>query len=52
VKALQDFVKSIIAPYKYLRRIEFVTTLPRDRKAAAFQVSRTGAGRHRRVNRN
>ena len=29
VKALQDFVKSTIAPYKYPRRIEFVTTLPR-----------------------
>ena len=29
VKALQDFVKSAIAPYKYPRRIEFVTALPR-----------------------
>ena len=28
-KALQDFVKSAIAPYKYPRRIEFVATLPR-----------------------
>ncbi len=28
-KALQDFVKSTIAPYKYPRRIEFVETLPR-----------------------
>ena len=28
-KALQDFVKSQIAPYKYPRRIEFVTKLPR-----------------------
>jgi 2-aminobenzoate-CoA ligase len=26
---LQDFVKANIAPYKYPRRIEFVTTLPR-----------------------
>jgi 2-aminobenzoate-CoA ligase len=29
VKNLQDFVKAIIAPYKYPRRIEFVATLPR-----------------------
>jgi 2-aminobenzoate-CoA ligase len=29
VKALQDHVKSIIAPYKYPRLIEFVTSLPR-----------------------
>ena len=29
VKALQDHVKSIIAPYKYPREIEFVATLPR-----------------------
>ena len=29
MKALQDFVKSAIAPYKYPRRIEFVATLPR-----------------------
>ena len=28
-KVLQDFVKSAIAPYKYPRRIEFLTTLPR-----------------------
>ena len=28
-KALQDFVKSQLAPYKYPRAIEFVTTLPR-----------------------
>lgn len=28
-KALQDFVKASIAPYKYPRRIEFVATLPR-----------------------
>ena len=28
-KALQDFVKSQIAPYKYPRRIEFVSKLPR-----------------------
>ncbi len=29
VKALQDFVKSQLAPYKYPRAIEFVTALPR-----------------------
>ncbi len=29
VKALRDFVKSTIAPYKYPRRIDFVTTLSR-----------------------
>jgi 2-aminobenzoate-CoA ligase len=29
VKALQDFVKSQIAPYKYPRAVEFVDTLPR-----------------------
>jgi 2-aminobenzoate-CoA ligase len=29
VKALQDFVKAHIAPYKYPREIEFVPTLPR-----------------------
>ena len=29
VKALQDYVKSEIAPYKYPRAIEFVDTLPR-----------------------
>ena len=28
-KELQDFVKAEIAPYKYPRAIEFVTTLPR-----------------------
>ena len=28
-KALQDFVKSTIAPYKYPRRVEFVAALPR-----------------------
>jgi 2-aminobenzoate-CoA ligase len=29
VKALQDFVKAQIAPYKYPRAIEFVAALPR-----------------------
>jgi len=29
VKALQDFVKQSIAPYKYPRAVEFVETLPR-----------------------
>jgi len=27
--ALQDFVKANLAPYKYPRQIEFVTSLPR-----------------------
>ena len=29
VRALQDFVKANIAPYKYPRKIEFVSILPR-----------------------
>ena len=29
VKALQDHVKSAIAPFKYPREIEFVASLPR-----------------------
>lgn len=29
VKALQDFVKAEIAPYKYPRQIEFIDALPR-----------------------
>ena len=29
VKALQDHVKAVIAPYKYPRRVVFVTTLPK-----------------------
>jgi 2-aminobenzoate-CoA ligase len=29
IKALQDFVKERIAPYKYPRAIEFCTELPR-----------------------
>ena len=29
VRALQDFVKANIAPYKYPRKIEFVSSLPR-----------------------
>ena len=28
-KALQDYVKQTIAPYKYPREVEFVTALPR-----------------------
>lgn len=49
-KALQDFVKSTIAPYKYPRRIEFVETLPRTEtgKLQRFKLrelapARTGA---------
>jgi 2-aminobenzoate-CoA ligase len=29
VKTLQDFVKSVVAPYKYPRAIEFIDKLPR-----------------------
>ena len=29
IRELQDFVKAEIAPYKYPRRVEFVTSLPR-----------------------
>ncbi len=29
VSALQDFVKSVLAPYKYPRSIEFISELPR-----------------------
>ena len=29
MKELQEFVKKQIAPYKYPRRVEFVTSLPR-----------------------
>jgi 2-aminobenzoate-CoA ligase len=29
VEALQDFVKANIAPFKYPRRVHFVTHLPR-----------------------
>jgi 2-aminobenzoate-CoA ligase len=29
VKALQDFVKATVAPYKYPRAVEFRETLPR-----------------------
>jgi 2-aminobenzoate-CoA ligase len=29
VKALQDYVKASIAPYKYPRAVEFVASLPR-----------------------
>ena len=29
VKALQDHVKSAIAPFKYPREVEFVASLPR-----------------------
>lgn len=29
VRELQDFVKNAIAPYKYPRSLEFVTSLPR-----------------------
>jgi 2-aminobenzoate-CoA ligase len=45
VKELQDFVKRQIAPYKYPRRIEFVTELPRTQtgKLQRFRL-REGGG--------
>ena len=43
-KALQDFVKQTIAPYKYPRAVEFCDTLPRTEtgKLQRFKL-RTGA---------
>ena len=42
-KALQDHVKAVIAPYKYPREIEFVTTLPRTEtgKLQRFRLRQT-----------
>jgi 2-aminobenzoate-CoA ligase len=44
VKALQDFAKSRIAPYKYPRRIEFVDALPRTQtgKLQRFRLREIG----------
>ncbi|MFC6390300.1 benzoate-CoA ligase family protein [Methylorubrum zatmanii] len=42
-KALQDFVKAEIAPYKYPRAIEFVTSLP---KTASGKIQRFALRRH------
>ncbi|MCX7168456.1 MAG: AMP-binding protein, partial [Rhodocyclales bacterium] len=48
-KELQDFVKQSIAPYKYPRSIEFVTTLPRTEtgKLQRFRLRQTNQGDHR-----
>jgi 2-aminobenzoate-CoA ligase len=44
IKTLQDFVKQIIAPYKYPRAIEFLDTLPRTNtgKLQRFALRQTG----------
>jgi 2-aminobenzoate-CoA ligase len=46
VKALQDFCKQTIAPYKYPREIEFRTSLPRTEtgKLQRFRLKAEGAG--------
>ncbi|MET7996030.1 AMP-binding protein [Amycolatopsis sp. NPDC005232] len=46
VKQLQDFAKSVAAPYKYPRRVEFVTELPRNPsgKVQRFLLRRRAAG--------
>ena len=46
VKELQDFVKSQLAPYKYPRRIEFVSALPRTEtgKLQRFRLRESTAG--------
>jgi 2-aminobenzoate-CoA ligase len=46
-KALQDYVKAAIAPYKYPREIEFVAALPRTEtgKLQRFKLRQTAAGR-------
>ncbi|MBA3868465.1 MAG: AMP-binding protein [Anaerolineae bacterium] len=44
IKALQDFVKQVIAPYKYPRAIEFLDSLPRTNtgKLQRFALRQTG----------
>jgi 2-aminobenzoate-CoA ligase len=44
-KVLQDYVKATIAPYKYPRAIEYVTTLPRTQtgKLQRFELRRIAA---------
>ena len=46
-KALQEFVKSQIAPYKYPRRVEFVDALPRTAtgKLQRYRLRETGAAK-------
>jgi 2-aminobenzoate-CoA ligase len=41
-RALQDFVKATVAPYKYPRAIEYVTSLPRTEtgKLQRFELRR------------
>jgi 2-aminobenzoate-CoA ligase len=50
-KTLQDYVKATIAPYKYPRAIEYVTTLPRTQtgKLQRFELRRvaTEASSHK-----
>jgi 2-aminobenzoate-CoA ligase len=48
VKALQDFVKATIAPYKYPRAIEFLPSLPRTEtgKLQRFRLRELGAKGH------
>ncbi len=51
-KLLQDYVKATIAPYKYPRAIEYVTTLPRTQtgKLQRFELRRmAGAGAVRKL---
>jgi 2-aminobenzoate-CoA ligase len=45
-KELQDFVKREIAPYKYPRRVEFVTALPRTAtgKLQRYRLREAGRG--------
>jgi 2-aminobenzoate-CoA ligase len=47
VKALQDFVKAEIAPYKYPRAVEFVDALPRTEtgKVQRFRLRERAAGK-------
>ena len=46
-KALQDFVKAAIAPYKYPRAIEYVASLPRTQtgKLQRFELRKIAHGR-------
>jgi 2-aminobenzoate-CoA ligase len=49
VRLLQDHVKSVIAPYKYPRRVIFTDTLPKTQtgKTQRFRIrDQQGAGRH------
>jgi 2-aminobenzoate-CoA ligase len=46
-KALQDFVKAAIAPYKYPRAVEYVASLPRTQtgKLQRFELRKMAHGR-------